>query len=596
MRPLCWLHISDIHMRISDAWSQDVVLTAMCSHIAAQGSQGVRPDFILLTGDVAFSGKAEEYALAQAFIEALVMASGVPRERIFCIPGNHDIDRDRQRLCFAGARALLQDQNRIDALLLGAGDDMRTLLERQERFRQFQKSCFAGQERTPTDDGLGYVARCEVENIRLAIVGLDSAWLSEGGLGDHGKLLVGECQTINALKVAMDGDDPPHVVVCMAHHPFHLLLEADRRPVQNRIEGACHFFHCGHLHEPDARTAGLSPAGCLTVAAGAAFESRQSQNTYSVVMLDLLGAKRSVTTIAYSPGKGAFDSASREEYGIEVMPVALCSVSELAQALVTYRSGLAPIGHYLSALLLDQKTEVPIPAAGGFTFGSVPLLMEQPDNVLKRKASEFMIFRNALRVLYKRISLSDILKDHGDAVVNYGEALIELCDGDAAVKTRLAEYEGDARMLASAEPASAFAHTMALLGGLAGEHEWELLRTQAERHVDSPDQAVATQARRMLALALAQSEEKGDRMQALDLYRSLAAKQDAEMTDLGNLAELLVEEAGIEEAKSIVKGGVERFPGHGDYFEEIGQRIVAATGDKKFRQEMEAVTGRKRKT
>ncbi len=171
------------------------------------------------TGDLAFSGKADDYALAAGFFDALTAASGVPKERIFCIPGNHDIDRDRQKLSFLGARTFLQDQNRTDALLAG-GEDLETLLERQENYRRFQNSYFTGQDRTPTADGLGYVSRLTIEDVRLAIVGLDSAWLAQGGVEDHGKLLIGERQLINAIEqpiqrgpgfYVMDGEGPRSV-------------------------------------------------------------------------------------------------------------------------------------------------------------------------------------------------------------------------------------------------------------------------------------------------------------------------------------------------------------------------------------------------
>jgi hypothetical protein len=91
MRPIRWLHISDIHMRPREVWSQDVVLRAMLEDLE-QRRRNHPLDFILLSGD-AFSGKVEEYALVSPFVDALTAASGVPRERIFCIPGNHDIDR-----------------------------------------------------------------------------------------------------------------------------------------------------------------------------------------------------------------------------------------------------------------------------------------------------------------------------------------------------------------------------------------------------------------------------------------------------------------------------------------------------------------------
>lgn len=54
MRTISWLHVSDIHMRVRDAWSQDVVLTAMCERAEKLHEEGLAADFVLATGDVAF--------------------------------------------------------------------------------------------------------------------------------------------------------------------------------------------------------------------------------------------------------------------------------------------------------------------------------------------------------------------------------------------------------------------------------------------------------------------------------------------------------------------------------------------------------------
>jgi hypothetical protein len=40
VRPISWLHVSDIHMSVRDAWSQDVVLRAMCDRIEYLRKQG----------------------------------------------------------------------------------------------------------------------------------------------------------------------------------------------------------------------------------------------------------------------------------------------------------------------------------------------------------------------------------------------------------------------------------------------------------------------------------------------------------------------------------------------------------------------------
>lgn len=582
MRPIQWLHISDIHMRVSDTWSHDVVLKAMCDHVARQCADGIKADFILATGDLAFSGKVSEYRLTARFFDALSTASEVVRERIFCIPGNHDVDRERQQMCFLGARKYLQNQNRID-LLLSPGEDLKTLLKREENFRHFQTSYFTAQDRTQTVDGLGYVSCISIDNVRIAIVGLDSAWLAEGGVEDLGKLLIGERQVINALDLANTLD--PHIVIGMAHHPIHLLREFDCRPVQSRIERACRFFHSGHLHEPEAAITGCN-MGCLTLSAGASFETRHSHNTYSLVTIDLLHALQTVQIFQYNPSNGTFSFSYSQDYRIE-LPAVTCSVGELAHAMKTHYGALAPWAHYLSALLLDQKAELLIPAQNGHIFGSFSVLQSMPDTDLKRKTAEFMAFRNVLRVFYKHISLPDIFVQHGAAVGRYGDALQELCCMDSTLEARLAAQEGDAKMLASTEPHEGFSNTRALLEELAAAQEWALLREHAQRHVDSLDPAAAIHAKRMLALGLAHSDEATDKETAIELYRSLSGDESTEFTDVGNLVTLLIDADGFDEAKAVVLDGIVKFPAKADYYSEMGQRIVEATGDRLFRQQME---------
>lgn len=63
MREIAWLQVSDIHMRLRDEWSQDVVLRAMADSIRQRRAEGLTLDFVLVTGDLAFSGKSEEYVL-----------------------------------------------------------------------------------------------------------------------------------------------------------------------------------------------------------------------------------------------------------------------------------------------------------------------------------------------------------------------------------------------------------------------------------------------------------------------------------------------------------------------------------------------------
>lgn len=586
MRPICWIHISDVHLRMDNEWQQNVVLKSMCRNIREQREIGTTADFVLVTGDIAYSGKAEEYELAAKFFDYLQTASNVPKERIFCVPGNHDIDRDRQKFCFQGGRSTLRDPNQVDSFL-GGGENLETLLKRQENYRNFQQSYFADEERTQTADGLGYVSRLDIDEIQLAIVGLNSAWLAEGGMDDHGKLLIGERQVINAIDLAQGEHDSPDIIVGMAHHPLHLLQDFDRYPVQNQIQEVFHFFHCGHLHEHEAHVGGLHGSGCLTLVARASFLTRQSHNAYHIVEFDLMRAIRSVKSFQYNPTNRTFSLASSNDYQIEITATGTCGVGELATAMQVHCSVTAPWAHYLSALILGQKAEFPIPSEDGYTFGSLDLLRTQSDSDLRDKTIEFMTFRNILNVLYNRKSLSEILVRHGDSIRKYGETLTVVCKNNQALRERLVSYDKDCQLLTDSKPQVAFSHTLDLLSELANAGEWDILREKAERLLSFDNVRVVNQAKRMLALALANSDEPQGKERAIEHYQSLVESDAVIFTDIGNLAILHMNVGRTDDASSIILEGIKSFPEKTNYFSEIGQKIVGATGNRKLRLQIE---------
>lgn len=585
MREIAWLQVSDIHMRQRDVWSQDVVLRAMAYSIRQRSGQGLTLDFILATGDLAFSGKQDEYELVKHFFDELVSASGVPKQRIFCIPGNHDVNRDRQKLCFQGARSALTSPNAVDPVLAPANDDLATLTQRQEAYRAFQTSYFGGQARTVTPDGLGYVSSLAIDDVVIAIVGLNSAWLAEGGNADHGNLLIGERQVINAFDAADKFD--AHIVIGMAHHPLHLLRDFDRNAATRHITKRCDFYHCGHLHQPESQGAGFDASACLTVAAGASFETREFQNAYSLVKLDLLAGTRTLTTVQYNPAQGAFEFSNEVPFPIRLSPAAMCTVGELAEAIATFDATLLSHSYYLAALLMEQKTEVPIPGQGGHAFGAVAVLRGMQEDDYCRKVVAFLRFGNVLTVFYGRHRLADLLDQHGQAVRAYGADLLARCQSDAALASRLAQQDTDVRSLFAAQPKVSFA--VDSFADLVRSQEWELLAEQARRHLENPNAPTQVQARRMLALALAHSAEDSDRNEAIRAYEALIRDGLAEAQDRGNLATLLLDMDRSDEAKAVVLKAIAASSREAlELLNGIGQLIVGQTGDREFRKQLEA--------
>src|SRR5262249_51175327 len=65
-----------------------------------QDQYGLAPSFVFFTGDVAFGTRpgstlAQQYGKATAFLEAVRtgFAPEVPRDNVFVVPGNHDVER-----------------------------------------------------------------------------------------------------------------------------------------------------------------------------------------------------------------------------------------------------------------------------------------------------------------------------------------------------------------------------------------------------------------------------------------------------------------------------------------------------------------------
>ncbi len=583
MRAVTWLHISDFHFCENEGWSQNVVLSSMLEDITRRCKNGLMVDFILATGDFAFSGKESEYDLVAAFLGELSTTVNLPSHMIYCVPGNHDVQRDRYKTLFSGARQLLQNENDVYAFLADK-EERRSLLLRQKEFSKFQNRIFAMQERQQTADGLGYVSVLEIEDLRIAIIGLNSAWLSEGGDSDERQLVLGENQVIDAIDIAVSA--APHIIVGMQHHPFDYLKRFDQQATQRRLEEACHFFHCGHLHQPDATQAVTQSGKCLALSAGASFESRTFHNSYSVITLYPLHAKSEVTFVQYKPSEGVFSYESYRNYTHEIGTPANCSTRELAISIEQYCQATSDISHYLASLLLGDVTDVPIPTDGTVVFGSPALLSKQSNSELMEATHEALAVGRAIRLLYGSKPMDEILIDHGAPLQTYAELLQVLATTNNVLQEQLKMRSTVTANLTEGEDKTPFHYTLNRFDDLIAQEDWEGLRELAERCCKLDNAVVAASGKRALALYFARSTERDDRLRAIRLYRELTQTEYCEADDWAALATIMINEGKHKKAKAAVQHGIHQFPGKIKGFAEVGMKIVEATGDIEFREQL----------
>ena len=92
------LHLSDFHMG-KDHPGQRMLF----KNLLAQVSRQEAPHLVVITGDLAMSGKAGEYR--QFIAELLIpLRKQLPQVPFYLVPGNHDVDRSKARLAFDGVR------------------------------------------------------------------------------------------------------------------------------------------------------------------------------------------------------------------------------------------------------------------------------------------------------------------------------------------------------------------------------------------------------------------------------------------------------------------------------------------------------------
>lgn len=198
------LHISDLHARgprEPESWRCRRVTgkESWCRNLEELQKDGPI-DLVCFTGDLALSGRSDEYPRAGEFLAQTLQQLGLPTVRLAVVPGNHDIDRSVKQ---GVGQTIRSNIHRFDDLEIsrwlagreapfGFTDDLRDkLLERQSAFRGWLAA--AGfhhllPSRSPHGRlGFRHTLRLPGLPFDVRLIGLDSAWLC-GDDSDDGRL------------------------------------------------------------------------------------------------------------------------------------------------------------------------------------------------------------------------------------------------------------------------------------------------------------------------------------------------------------------------------------------------------------------------
>lgn len=282
--PISFIHLSDIHFGqekgskiiIHDDVKNRLIEDAV--ELVSKYADGCATG-IIITGDIAYSGKSEEYKCAAKWLDRLAAAINCNKTSVQIVPGNHDIDRERISV---GCKLMLKEiatrgETALDEILERETD-------RENFYHRFKcYRTFAEGYNCPLDSAGGIASdRCFelAPNRSLRFIGLNSALICSGN-DKKGRLLLGARQHVLPRNAGEE-------LVVLCHHPLDWLQDSTNS--RNYIRSRARVFISGHEHNPSVRVEARNGKNELVMlSAGATIPPTVEDGynfTYSLLVFD----------------------------------------------------------------------------------------------------------------------------------------------------------------------------------------------------------------------------------------------------------------------------------------------------------------------
>lgn len=264
------LHISDVHLSGLNLYDENRLASSLCAALPKLAERFGHPDFIVFSGDIAKTGAVREYHEATKFFDKLLEATSISKDRLFVVPGNHDVDRKRS----TGLARTLTSRTESDSLF--SGDPVPHIANRQINFKNWYEEYFEHKREFLFSTTVQHPIEFDVEGTSFSIWCINSAAFSFDD-HDQGKLLIGQRCLEEALDQCTREKDSLQIAVL--HHPLFWLSEVERSSIKALLKDNFDLVLHGHLHETSIEAVIDDTAGVIIAAAGAVYQGSQWPNT-----------------------------------------------------------------------------------------------------------------------------------------------------------------------------------------------------------------------------------------------------------------------------------------------------------------------------
>ena len=230
-------HLSDIHVKDRKCFDNDHIVKIAST---LNSEKDISHVFILISGDISFSGTEAEYAVAKDIIGKLIhdirqnMHWGKERKiNVICVPGNHDINHSQGSLSSTQLQTMY-DKNCYSDFLISENQKLREY----NTFANFNRCDINGIR----------ICRFDLNGFIFQSILLNSAIFSLRKEEDKGLHYISE-EELKKLDTVTEAD----FSIAMMHHSTDFLIDTQKEKIDRFIFSKCNAFYYGHEHHSESK-------------------------------------------------------------------------------------------------------------------------------------------------------------------------------------------------------------------------------------------------------------------------------------------------------------------------------------------------------
>lgn len=237
-----WLHISDLHFNNNDM-STCMLREELLKFLV---NRGFHCDYVFCTGDIRTANAKTNHFTDEAvtFLKALCTSVGISVDRLFIVPGNHDVDRGSEGRDDAVHRVSFRRKGYYDPRCGSIeAEDIIAIHEGQKEFREFLGKIYDSDRLAYYDDpGQPHF---NIETTDFNILHIDTT-ITHTEDQEAMDLIIGTKFLQNVLST-LNQDKP---TILLTHYPFTALLQEEKKYVSELLyRKGVRLWLAGHEHD-----------------------------------------------------------------------------------------------------------------------------------------------------------------------------------------------------------------------------------------------------------------------------------------------------------------------------------------------------------